>query len=172
MFSNYFKVAIRNILKHKFFSLINILGLSIGLTACLLIGLYIHDELSYDKFHKDAENIYRIALHGRLAGQEMNSTTSCNPLANALVTEVPGVDAATRMWRQGNTIFKYEDKTFMEKNVFMADSNFFDFFSFELLQGDAKSVLAEPNTLAISKSLAAKYFGNESPLGKLMVVGN
>jgi len=172
MFSNYFKVAIRNIRKHKFFSFINIVGLAIGLTACLLIGLYISDELSYDKFHKDVANIYRIGLFGRLAGQEINSTTSCNPLANTLVTEVPGVEAATRIWRQGNTIFKYDDKTFMEENVFMADSNFFEFFSFVLVEGDPKTALLEPNSIVLSKTTALKYFGNESPIGKLMTIGN
>jgi putative ABC transport system permease protein len=172
MLRNYFKVALRNIRKHKFFSAINIVGLAIGLTTCLLVGLYISDELSYDRFHRDAESIYRIGLNGRLAGQEIHSTTSSTALAETLVSEVPGVDAAVRVWQRRNTVFKYEEKSFMEQNVFMVDSNFFEFFTFELLDGDAKQVLLEPNTVVLTEATARKYFGNEPAVGKLMTVGN
>ena len=79
MLKNYFKVALRTILKHKFYSVLNISGLAFGLTACFLIGLYIFDELSFDKFHKDSENIYCIALHGKIAGQEIYTSSSCPP---------------------------------------------------------------------------------------------
>src|SRR5688572_29059044 len=132
MFKNYLTVAFRNILKHKFFSAINITGLAIGLTVCLLVGLYVSDELSYDKFHHESQDIYRVGLIGKLAGQEINSTTTCSPLADALVQEIPGVESATRTWEWGNTIFKNGEKSFMEPNVFMVDSNFFQFFSFKL----------------------------------------
>lgn len=172
MLKNYFLVAVRTILKHKFFSAINITGLAIGLTVCMLVGLYVSDELSYDKFHQDSEHIYRIGLAGKLAGQEINSMTSCTPLADALVQQVPGVDAATRTWNWRNTIFKYGDQSFMEPHVFMVDSNFFQFFSFRLIEGDPAKVLQKKNTLVMTTALAKKYFGEEAAIGKLISVGN
>src|SRR6218665_3608942 len=106
MFKNYFKVALRNIQKHSFYSAINILGLSVGVVSCLFILLYVSDELSYDKFHKDADQMYRIGLQGRIGGQEINTASSCPPLAAAMVKDIPGVEAATRIQRRDNMVFK------------------------------------------------------------------
>ncbi|MBT1695815.1 ABC transporter permease [Fulvivirgaceae bacterium PWU4] len=173
MLKNYFKVAIRNILKYKFFSLINILGMTIGIAACLLIVLYVTDELSYDRFHAKAENIYQVGLHGRIGGQDIRTTTTAPPMAEALVREVPGVAEATRIanyW--GASVVKYEDKAFTEQKLFYADSNFFSFFSFRILEGDPKTALLEPNSVVITKSMATKYFGEQSALGKMLTIGN
>ena len=130
MLKNYFKVAVRNILKYKFFSAINILGMTIGITACLLIILYVTDELSYDRFHNNADRIYRVDLHGKIGGQDIHTSTTCPPMAATLVEEVPGVEEATRIanfWGAG--VVKYEDKAFTESKIFYADSNFFSFFN-------------------------------------------
>lgn len=172
MLKNYFKVALRTILKHKFYSVLNISGLAFGLTACFLIGLYIFDELSFDKFHKDSENIYCIALHGKIAGQEIYTSSSCPPIAQEMVNEIPGVEQAIRVnpWR--NVVMKYEDKAFTETKALLVDSNFFAFFSFKLLEGDVKTVLKEPNTMVITKASAVRYFGNQSAIGQLITVGN
>ena len=172
MLKNYFKVALRTILKHKFYSVLNISGLAFGLTACFLIGLYIFDELSFDKFHKDSENIYCIALHGKIAGQEIYTSSSCPPIAQEMVSEIPGVEQAIRInpWR--NVVMKYEDKAFTETKALLVDSNFFAFFSFKLLEGDVKTVLKEPNTMVITKASAVRYFGNQSAIGQLITVGN
>ncbi len=172
MLKNYFKVALRTILKHKFYSVLNISGLAFGLTACFLIGLYIFDELSFDKFHKDSENIYCIALHGKIAGQEIYTSSSCPPIAQEMVNEIPGVEQAIRInpWR--NVVMKYEDKAFTETKALLVDSNFFAFFSFKLLEGDVKTVLKEPNTMVITKASAVRYFGNQSAIGQLITVGN
>ncbi|HYG20483.1 MAG TPA: ABC transporter permease, partial [Ohtaekwangia sp.] len=172
MLKNYFTVAIRTILKHKFFSSINIIGLAIGLTTCLLIGLYITDELGYDGFHRDVANMYRVGLRGKLAGQEINSTTTCSPLSDALVQEIPGITAATRVWSWSNTIFNFEERSFMEPEVYMVDSNFFQFFTFPLLEGDPAMVLTEPNTMVITAATAKKYFGEAPAVGKMIAVGN
>jgi putative ABC transport system permease protein len=172
MFQNYFKLALRNILKYKFFSAINILGMSIGIAACLLLTLYVVDELSYDRFHTDADRIYQVGLHGKIGGQDIMTSTTCPPMAEALVKEVPGVDEATRIanfW--GAPSLKFGDKVFTEEKVFYADSNFFSFFSYKLLEGDAKTALLEPNSVVVTKSIAVKYFGSESPLGKLVTIG-
>ncbi len=172
MFRNYLKVAFRNILKHKFYSALNILGLAFGLTACFLIGLYIFDELSYDTFHKDANNVYRIGLMGKIAGQEVNTSSSCAPLAQTMVADIPGVEQATRINDDGNLVMKFGDKAFVEQDVIYADSNFFEFFTFKLLEGDVHTALKEPNSLVLTKDAATRYFGNESALGKIMTVGN
>ena len=172
MLRNYFKLAFRNIMKYKFFSAINILGMSIGITACLLLLLYVVDELSYDRFHTDADHIYQVGLHAKIGDQDVTVANTCPPMAETLVREVPGVIGATRIgnfW--GTPSLKYEDKAFTEGKVFHADSNFFDFFSYRLIEGDPATALKEPNTVVLTESIAKKYFGNENALGKLITVG-
>jgi putative ABC transport system permease protein len=173
MLRNYFNVAIRNILKHKFFSAINILGMTIGVTACLLIILYVSDELSYDRFHVNAERIYQVGLHGKIAGQDIRTANTCPPLAEAMVAEIPEVEAATRIVPAfGRPAIKYQELVLAEEKIYYADSNFFEFFSFRLLQGDVKTALKEPNSVVVTKAMAKKYFGTENPLGKLLVIGD
>jgi putative ABC transport system permease protein len=107
MLENYFKVALRNISKHKFYSTLNISGLALGLAACTLIGLYVVDELSFDKFHKDSENIYAVGLHGKIAGQEVFTSNSAPPIAAAMMEEIPGVEAVVRVRNWNNVVVKY-----------------------------------------------------------------
>jgi putative ABC transport system permease protein len=173
MFKNYLNVAIRNILKHKFFSAINILGMTIGVTACLLIILYITDELSYDRFHANVDRIYQVGLHGKLGGQDIRTANTCPPMAAALVSEIAEVESATRVTPYyGRPAVKYEDKVLTEEKVFYVDSNFFDFFSFVLKEGDIKTALKEPNTVVVTEEMSKKYFGEVPAVGKLMVIGS
>lgn len=172
MLRNYFKLAFRNMLKYKFFSAVNILGMSIGITACLLILLYVVDELSYDRFHVHAGRIYQVGLHAKIGEQDISVANTPPPMAETLVKEVPGVEHATRIanfW--GTPTLRYEDKAFTEEKVFHADSNFFSFFSYKLIEGDPQSALTEPKSIVLTQSVAVKYFGNESALGKLLTVG-
>jgi putative ABC transport system permease protein len=172
MFKNYFNVAVRNILKHKFFSGINILGMTIGVTACLLIILYISDELSYDQFHANADRIYQVGLHGKVAGQDIRTANTCPPMSAALVSDIAEVESSTRVAPYfGRPAVKYEDKVLTEEKVFYADSNFFEFFSFILKEGDVKTALKEPNTTVLTEEMSKKYFGDTDPIGKLMVIG-
>ncbi len=171
MLKNYFIVALRNIRKHSFYSTVNIFGLATGVAACLFIILYIADEFSYDRFHKNAENIYRVGLHGRIAGQDINTTTTCPPLAATMVADIPGVEAAIRIDRRNNIVFKNGDLSFTEKKILFADSNFFQFFSFKLLEGDPNTALKEPNSIVLTPDLAAKYFKGPA-FGKLLTIGN
>jgi putative ABC transport system permease protein len=174
MLENYFKIAIRNIKKHKFYSAINISGLVIGMACCLLIFVYVKDELSYDRFHHNVDNMYRVGLHGKIAGQEIYTTNSCLPLGPTMQDEIPGVESMTRLnpfGRNRGVVFKYEEKIFSEFNIHYADSNFFEFFSFELVAGDKATALKEPNSVVITEALAKKYFDSE-PLGKMLVIGN
>lgn len=172
MIKNYFKVAVRNILKHKFYSAINILGMTIGVTACILIVLYVTDELSYDRFHRHADRIYQLGLHGRIAGQDIRTTNTCPPLSRAMAEEIPDVEATTRVADFWGSVVKYGDVAFTEDRVYYADSNFFDFFTFELLSGDPKTALKDPQSVVITRDMAAKYFGDEPALGKMMIIGD
>lgn len=171
MIRNYFTIALRNISKYKFHSAINILGMTIGITACLLIILWVSDELSYDRFHKDYDRIHQVGLHGRIGDQDIHTATTCSPMAAALVAEAPEVESATRFIPYyGKPAIKYEDKVFAEDKVFYADSNFFAFFSFVLLEGDARTALTEPNSVVFTEETAIKYFGNEPSLGKIVML--
>ncbi|HZY79590.1 MAG TPA: ABC transporter permease [Cyclobacteriaceae bacterium] len=172
MFQNYFKVALRNILKHKFYSALNISGLALGLTACFIIGLYVIDELSFDQFHEDHDNLYSVALHGIIAEQEIYTSNSSPPVGPAMAAGIPGVEAMVRINTYSAMVMKYEDKAFTEMKAMDVDSNFFQFFSFKLLKGDPKEVLKEVNTMVITPEIATKYFGNEDPIGKIVTVDN
>jgi putative ABC transport system permease protein len=173
MFKNYLNVAIRNILKHRFFSAINIFGMTIGVAACLLIIMYITDELSYDRFHANADRIYQVGLHGKLGGQDIRTANTCPPMAAALAADVPEIESATRVAPYfGRPAVKYEDKILTEEKVFYADSNFFDFFSFVLKEGDIKTALKEPNSVVLTEDMAKKYFGETSPMNKMLVIGD
>src|SRR4051812_9890352 len=118
MLKNNLKIAIRSILKHKFLSAINILGLVIGMTCCLFIFVYVVDEMSYDKFHYDHENLYRVALHGRISGQEIYTTTSSYPLAEAMQDEIPGIESTLRLIPMYGSAMRYEDKSFLEERIY------------------------------------------------------
>jgi putative ABC transport system permease protein len=175
MFKNFITVALRNILKHKFYSFINIAGLVIGMVCCLFIFIYVQDELSFDKFHKDYQNIYRVGLHGKIAGQEIYTSNSCIPLGPAMTTEIPGVEEMLRVIQatSGTGLpVRYEEQVFMEEKVLYADSNFFSFFTFELSQGDARTVLHEPNSIVLTEATAKKYFPATDVVGKTLLVGN
>jgi putative ABC transport system permease protein len=175
MLRNYLKIALRNIQRQKFYAFINIAGLTLGLITCLLIVLYIIDEFSYDRFHRKAELINRVNLAGRMSGQEFNSAYSSAPLAAGMVKEIPEVDKACRIAPWKDILIKNVEDKFLEKSVILADSNFFDFFSFRLIEGDTKTVLARPNSLVLTESSANKIFGyrpgDVSPIGKTLEFG-
>jgi putative ABC transport system permease protein len=172
MFRNYFKTGLRNLLKYKFFSLINILGLVTGVTAAVFIYIYIIDELGYDRFHEHIDRMYRVGLHARVGGQEVNVFATCPPLARAMADEIPEVAQSCRLWEWSEVVMRYEDKVFTESDIFLVDSNFFHFFSFELLEGDPVTVLREPRSIVMTSSMAEKYFGNAQAVGNLITVGN
>jgi putative ABC transport system permease protein len=172
MIRNYIKTAFRIMMRQKGYSVINLAGLSIGIATSLLIILYITDELSFDRFHKDANRIYRMGYSGRLQGTEFASATTPVPLAEGLQAEVPGVESTVRfaIWR--NTPISLGEKNFTERNFLVADSNFFEFFSFHLLSGDAGTALVGTNRVVLSASAARRYFGDENPLGKAILMGS
>jgi len=172
MFRNYIITGIRNILKHKFYSLINILGLTIAITSALFIVLYIIDELSYEDFHVESETIYRIGLKAQLGDQKISVFSSPPPLALAMAQEIPEVEGSCRLWAWDDVIIRYEDNSFTEDRFYLVDSNFFEIFTFDLVKGDKKTVFQDPESIVLTETLAKKYFGDEDPLGKILVVAN
>jgi len=166
MFNNYLKIAIRNFVKHKGFSFINIFGLAIGVACCLMIILFVLDEISFDRYHEKADQVYRVGINGYINNSRFQGVVTCSPMAQTLVREYPEVKAATRLRNFGYPVFRYEDKVFSEERVFWVDKSFFDVFTVSFIKGDLKTALAEPNTIVLTRSMALKYFGEEDPLGK------
>ncbi|CAD5256307.1 MULTISPECIES: ABC transporter permease [unclassified Imperialibacter] len=172
MLKNFFNVTFRSILKHKFYSFINILGLSIGITCFLMITLYVKDELSYDKHLPAIERLYRLDFTGTIGGNTFITSLSSVPAAQALMNDYPEVESAVRMRDRGNEMIKPEGQMqiFNEEKILLADSNFFEFFQLPLIEGDPATALAAPKKAAISEAIAKKYFGNETAVGKTIEV--
>ena len=168
MLKNYFKIAIRNLLKFKAYSFINIMGLAIGITGCTLILLYIRDELNYDKYNKKADQIYRVHTKGVLGNNILDIAVSPAPMAGALLRDFPEVVQATRFQPSQNMLIRYGDKVFIENRFLWADSTIFDVFTIPLIKGDPKKALTEPHTVVLTESTAKKYFGDEDPIGKIL----
>lgn len=170
MFKNYLKIAVRNLLRSKIYSIINIVGLAVGIVCCLLIYLFIRNEMSYDHFHSDGKRIFRVLRTSFSDGNERKIAVTSGPYADALMNDFPAeVKEVVRVY-PNNGLVVYGDKAFREEKFYFADSNFFSFFSFPLLKGDPSKVLQEPNSVVISYKVVQKYFGNENPLGKLITV--
>ncbi|KAB2878831.1 FtsX-like permease family protein [bacterium] len=168
MFKNYLKIAIRNLLKHRAYSAINVLGLAVGISACLLIMAYVVDELNYDQYHTGADRIYRGSISARINGKNLNAVTTCAPLADALAREIPEVEASARLYRAGNFTTRLGDKSFNEDKFFHADASVFRVFTIPLVKGNAENALTEPYSMILSERMAEKYFGNEDPMGKVI----
>ncbi len=170
MFRNYLKIALRNIKKNKVYSCLNIFGLAIGMAVFVLIFLYVQYELSFDRYHENANNIYRVVQHqpgNMYMGSEMFGVTAA-PLAAALEQEFPEVIAATRFSRTRDALLSYGDKHFVEPTLYWTDPNTFKIFSIDLVKGDPEAVLSDPTSILFSESLAKKYFGDEDPLGQII----
>ncbi|MCE6992672.1 ABC transporter permease [Dyadobacter sp. CY323] len=172
MLTNYLKIAWRNLRKHKFYSFLNIFGLSLGLASCLLISLYVIDELSFDRSFSNAERIYRVNSDIRFGGADMKLAVAPDPLAFTLKKDYPQIEQVTRIREHGSQLVRRSNSTenLKEENVYYADSTFFNVFSSPLIAGDPKKALVEPYTIVLSEKDAAKYFGTENPLGKTLVV--
>ena len=168
MLANYLKIALRNIIKFKAYSIINILGLAIGIASSVLIMFFVADELSYDKFNDNAEDIYRFCLKAKINDMNLNLAATPAPLAETLVREFPEVKNAVRLSPSGNMTIRFEDKAFVENNFIWADSTFFDVFTVKIVRGNKKTALAEPHTIVLTETTAKKYFGNVDPVGKIM----
>jgi len=171
MFKSYFKTAIRQIKRQKGYSFINISGLAIGMTCCVLILLWVQDELSYDKFHENADHIYRVIKIWR-KGETAHYATTPAPLAQALKEEFPEINNSARFDPAGQMIVAYDKTTFYEINGAYADPSFFELFSFPFVKGDPKTALSNPSSIVITENMADKYFGVEDAIGKTLRINN
>ena len=176
MLRNYLKIAWRNLAKNKVFSFINIFGLSVGLTCCILISLYIYHEISYDTYHKNANRIFRLGTVFIDQGVGEPGANSSAPLGKLIQQEYPEVEASARLlnlFRDDKTLFQVTGndsklKSFYETKGFLADSNFFQILTYHFKEGDAKTALLEPNSVVINEEIAQKLFGKESAINKIV----
>ena len=166
MLKNLFTIAIRTIVKEKSYSAINILGLTIGITCSMFLFMYILDELSYDRYHKNADNIYRIVSNIKEPDNAFTWAVAQIPLAEELRNNYPEVTNAVRFFGTPRTLYKNGDKQFYEEDFYLADSTVFDMFSYEFVKGDQATALDMPFSIVLTESIAKKYFGEADPVGQ------
>ena len=175
MFNNYLKIAFRSLSRHKIYSFINIAGLAIGIACCIVMLLYVQDELSFDAFHQKSDRIYRLIETQQSPDQgERNLPFTMGPAGPSLVSEFPEVSNCVRIrtrWAMGRFPIRYGEKLFYEGGIMIAEQSFFEVFDFELLQGDPATALVEPQSVVMTEKSAYKYFGNENPMGKTLDAG-
>jgi len=167
MLKNYLKTAFRNIRNYKGYSLINIMGLTVGLTVCILILLWIQDELSYDRFNRNADRIYRVVKYSDYGGNELHVALTPGPLAQAMKDELPEVLEATSFDFAGGRT-EYEGRIFNDVETACVEPEFFNMFTYPLIQGDPESALSDKNSIILTEELAKRIFGNEDPIGKIL----
>ncbi len=172
MFSNFFKVAIRVFIRYSSYSLTNIFGLAIGIAASIIIFLYVNSETSYDKFHKNADRIYRVGVKGLIAENTVNHAVTPPPLAKTLLSEIDEIENAVRLFRFGSWLVRYGDVQYNEDNIIFADTSFFNVFSFPLVRGNPEEALRKPGSIVISQHTARRYFDDQDPLGKKLRIEN
>lgn len=173
MIKNYITVILRLIQKHRGYSFINIVGLAIGIASCILILFFVQSELNYDSIHERASYIYRVPLRFNVGTNHFDCALAPSPLAEAMVKDFPEVTASTRMYKQfrtGNVYVRYGDEQFMEDQFVWADPTVFDVFSIPLIEGEKKAVLKEQNSVVLTPRMAKKYFGEEEPIGKMLIL--
>jgi putative ABC transport system permease protein len=169
MLKNYLKIAFRNLLRHKGYSFINIAGLAVGIACCTFILLFVQDELSFEKNHSKARNIYRLTITIDNNGTPEKAAIASPRMAPQLKADYPEVKQYVRLLSTGNqALLRYGDKGLYETNGYFADSTLFQIFDYPLIAGNPETALNEPNSIVLSQELAQKYFGNENPMGKII----
>ncbi len=173
MLRNYFKIAFRNLAKHKFISFINLFGLTVGLTCCLLILTYVLNELSYDKYNANANGIYRVtrSFNNSEGAVSLHLASVAPPFAPLLQNDFPDIQKITRLL-PAEAVFRYGDKIFQEKNSFFADADLFNVFTVNVTEGDPKTALSDPFSVMLAQETARKYFGTQDPINKTLRINN
>ena len=172
MIRNYIKITLRNIFKHKGYSFINIAGLAAGMACCLLIAIWVLDELSYDKFHQNVSSLYRVEENQHYSGRQFHVNVTPYPLSPALKEEIAEIADSSRFVWAGSHLLRYGENAFYENNVRAVDPSFFQMFSFPVLTGDETTLLDSPYSLVITEDIASKYFGDVDPMGRVIVFDN
>jgi len=168
MNKNYIKIAFRNLLRNKSYAALNITGLAVGLSCCLIIGIYIQNELSYDKFHENYDRLYRITEKIDNDGAVDTYASTYSALATSLKQQFPSIPSVTRVYPNSGLIIGPENKRYQEDGIMIADSSFFEMFSFHLNSGNPAEVLNRPYTIVLTEQTAQKFFGDKNPVGQIL----
>ncbi|MBI5010244.1 MAG: ABC transporter permease, partial [Bacteroidia bacterium] len=173
MIRNFFLIAFRNISKNPGFTIINITGLAVGLASSLLLFLWVMDELSYERFNKNADRIYRVEEDQFYSGQRYHVTVTPFPSGPVWKEKIPEIEEQVRIFPwMPRMLFRNGDKVFYETSVVAADSTLLNVFSLDLIQGDPSTILNDPHSIVLTEKLAVKYFGSENPVGKSIIIEN
>lgn len=172
MFKNYLKIAYRNIIKQKAYSLINILGLALGLAACILVGLYIWQDFHYDEYHTNKDNIYRISVETVTPNGTFHMGETPALVAPTVREQFPEIDKITRIFFSSEDLVSYDEKKFYEDEIVFADEDFFDIFTYDTINGNPAKFLKDKNTIVLTRDMAEKYFGKVNPIGKFITLNN
>ena len=172
MFKNLLKTAVRHIYKHFGYSLLNILGLTLGITSAIFLIIYVSDEISYDRYNTKADRIYRVSSKITEPDDQFTWNVAQIPFGPQVVKDYPEVESFVRFINMPRALYKYEDKEFNEDNFYFVDSTLFDIFTIKVLKGEVKSALREPNKIILTEKIANKYFGKENPIGKTLTAGS
>ncbi|MCP4632783.1 MAG: ABC transporter permease, partial [candidate division Zixibacteria bacterium] len=172
MFGNYLKIALRNLIRNKTYSFINILGLAVGMAVCILIMLYVHFEVSYDKHHLYGDRTYRVTRnyldgHGSITGE---MSTIAPSFILLLEENFPEIEYCARFYKGQDKVLRYEEKTFVETELFYVEDDIFEIFTIPFVSGNPKTALTEPLAIVLSESASKKYFGDEDPVGKMLIM--
>ncbi len=171
MLKNYLLSLYRSIVRNRFYSILNIAGLSIGIAAAIFILMYVQDELSFDKYNENRDRIYRIESDFTIGNKHDKFAIVPVPMGPALKIEFPEVEEFVRLFGTGNTLFRAGEKEYYEDYFYFSDSTVFDIFTYPFITGDPQKALTEPNTIVLTEKIARKYFGNENPMGKIITSG-
>jgi putative ABC transport system permease protein len=172
MLKNLFKTAFRHIIKHFGYSILNILGLTLGMSSALFLIIYVSDEVSYDRYNEKADRIYRVSSKITEPDDQFTWNVAQIPFGPQVVQDYPEVQSFVRFINMPRALYKYEDKEFNEENFFFVDSTLFDIFTYKVLKGEIKSALLEPKKIILTERIASRYFGNIDPIGKTLTAGN
>lgn len=171
MLKHYFRVAIRHLRRQQIITVINILGLAIGMACCMLIILFVRNEYGFDNFHPDGKNIYRVTNSFTKAGETNYGSNTQWPVGPYLKNEISDIKESVRIMNAGTALYTFQDKQYVDPLAY-ADAGFFNLFNFPLVKGNAKTALQEPYTMVVTEKIAKKYFGNDDPIGKILRVDN
>ena len=171
MLKNLIKTAIRHIVKHLGYSILNILGLTLGITSALFLIIYVADEVSYDRYHEKADRIYRVSSTIKEPDDQFTWIVAQIPFGPQVVHDYPEVQSSVRFINMPRAVYKFEDKEFNEENFFYVDSTLFDIFTYKVIKGEIKSALLAPKKIILTEKIANKYFGKTDPIGKTLTTG-